>query len=190
MSFKIDARGSKDQRTLYQYCTELYPKYEVIYEYLIPDLNQRIDIYIPLLGIAIEYHGIQHYKLISHFHKNVEDFLYALKLDKKKAEYLEEHGIKLVVVPYDKMVNNSKELSDLIKNTEYPDIEFKPFSNISEKEVEFKKDQKLKRQSLYNSQKDKYKEDPEDRKERLKTEKKKRKEQYLKFKERDKKHKD
>ena len=189
MSFKVDERGSKDQRTLYQYCAELYPKYEIIYEYAIPELNQRIDIFIPVLGIAIEYNGIQHYKFTEHFHKNVEDFFYGVKLDKKKADYLEEHGVKLVVVPYDRMVKDSKELYDLIQKIEYPETEFKPFSNISEKEIEFKTEQKTKRQNLYKSQKEKYQEDPELKKARLKKEKEKRHEQYLKMKESSKKHK-
>ena len=34
---------------------ELYPQYEIVYEFPLVELGQRIDIYIPQLGIALEY---------------------------------------------------------------------------------------------------------------------------------------
>ena len=34
---------------------ELYSQYEIIYEFPLYELGQRIDIYIPNLGIAIEF---------------------------------------------------------------------------------------------------------------------------------------
>lgn len=54
MSYRIDDRGSKDQRILYDFLYELYPGQDVIYEYMLYELNQRIDLYIPHLAIAIE----------------------------------------------------------------------------------------------------------------------------------------
>lgn len=55
MSYKVDQRGSKDQRILYDYLTELYPNLQVVYEYPLYELGQRIDLYIPNLALAIEY---------------------------------------------------------------------------------------------------------------------------------------
>ena len=74
MSYKVDQRGSKNQRILYDWLIELYPSLEIIYEQPLYDLGQRIDLYIPSLGIAVEYQGEQHHKLVSHFHKSIEDF--------------------------------------------------------------------------------------------------------------------
>lgn len=54
MSYKVDQRGSKNQRILYDWLIELYPSLEIIYEQPLYDLGQRIDLYIPSLGIAIE----------------------------------------------------------------------------------------------------------------------------------------
>lgn len=183
MSFKIDERGSKDQRTLYNYLHSIYPQLEIVYEYFIPELGQRVDLYIPSLGIAVEYNGAQHYKFIPHFHSCEEDFFYSLKLDKKKQDFLYNQGVKLIIVPYNKMVTE-QELKTLIDNTEYPkDIPFTPFSDVSDSQTSFKESQKQKRKENYTSQKEKYKEDPELKKERLKKEKELRRQQYLKFKE-------
>lgn len=51
---KLDERGSKVQHELYNLLVEAYPQYNVVYEYPIGDLGQRIDLFIPALGIAIE----------------------------------------------------------------------------------------------------------------------------------------
>jgi len=50
----MDERGSKDQKIIYQYLKELYPTYEIIYEFQLYEIKQRIDIFIPYLGIAVE----------------------------------------------------------------------------------------------------------------------------------------
>ena len=55
MSKGVDGRGSKPQRLLYDYLIELYPSYHVIYEYPLYDVNQRVDLFIPAIGLAIEY---------------------------------------------------------------------------------------------------------------------------------------
>ena len=49
MSYKIDGRGSKDQKILYQMLHDIYPQYEIVYEFPLYELGQRIDIYIPNL---------------------------------------------------------------------------------------------------------------------------------------------
>ena len=57
----VDGRGSDSQRKFYDLLKEIYPIYDIIYEYDIGELGQRIDMFIPVLGIAIEYQGRQHY---------------------------------------------------------------------------------------------------------------------------------
>ena len=60
-----------------------------------------IDLYIGLLKLAVEVGGQQHYSYSSLFHKDKLDFLRQQKRDREKAEYLDEHGIKLIVLKYD-----------------------------------------------------------------------------------------
>lgn len=55
MSETIDGRGSKDQVILFEYLKELYPTQKVYYEFLIYELNIRLDVYIPYLGLAFEF---------------------------------------------------------------------------------------------------------------------------------------
>lgn len=50
----VDGRGSKDQRLLFDMLKELYPKLDIVYEFPLYDLNQRLDLFIPVLGLAIE----------------------------------------------------------------------------------------------------------------------------------------
>lgn len=54
MSTYIDGRGSEPQRLLYNFLKELYPSQKLHYEFYVEELNQRIDLYLPYLGIAIE----------------------------------------------------------------------------------------------------------------------------------------
>lgn len=118
--YKVDERGSSDQRLLYQYLSELYPTQKIIYEFPLHEIHQRIDIYIPYLGIAIEYNGRQHYEYVEHFHKDLSGFHSSKLLDSKKYNFLVEKGIKLVYIPFDQMVDNKEELLALIENTPYP----------------------------------------------------------------------
>ena len=114
MSTYVDGRGSEPQRLLYSYLKELYPTQTIHYEFLIDELNQRIDIYLPYLGIAIEFDGIQHSEYTPFFHKDYSDFNLGKLLDRKKSDFLIERGIKLVRIPHNKMVKSSQELKDLI----------------------------------------------------------------------------
>lgn len=184
MSYQTDGRGSKDQKILYDYLYELYPNYDVVYEFMLHELNQRIDLYIPEIAIAVEYHGRQHYEFVAHFHKNVEEFKRAQKMDQQKAEYLYMHGIKLIEVPYNAMVNSAEELKNLIDDQDYPlNIEAKPLPTISENRKDFLESQRQKRKESYEKQKEFYKESAEDKSERLKLQKKLRQEKYKKLKE-------
>ena len=183
MSYKVDQRGSKDQRILYDFVSELYPNTQIVYEQPLADLGQRIDIFIPNLAIAIEYNGIQHYKFVEHFHRTLENFEYQLKLDIQKREYLLLRGIKVIDIPYDQMVSTKEELATLIQTTPYPDFPYQPFADKSESQETYKKTLKAKRQNDYKSKKESFKEDPEKRKERLTKEKQFRKERYNKIKE-------
>jgi len=138
----MDERGSKDQKIIYQYLKELYPAYEIIYEFQLYEIKQRIDIFIPYLGIAVEYNGRQHYEYVEHFHRDMNGFNLSKFLDNKKQEYLYEKGIKIIYIPYNEMVNSKEELQTLIEKTPYPDFEYTLLE-----EININKKQELKKQS-------------------------------------------
>lgn len=70
----------------------------------------RIDYFVEELGLAVEYHGKQHYEYIPFFHDkahkkyapSLED---CQKRDKLKSDYLKTKGIELVVWRYDEPVS-------------------------------------------------------------------------------------
>lgn len=164
---------------------ELYPQYEIVYEFPLVELGQRIDIYIPQLGIALEYQGRQHSHLVSHFHKSVEDFKYQLKLDQQKKEYLYLRGIKVIYIEFDAMVKSSEDLKKIIDETSYPDgIEFNPLPLITEVQEETKN--KLRAVRKESMKRYVVEEDYNKRKERLDKERQIRKERYKKWKEQNK----
>lgn len=183
MSYKVDDRGSKDQKILYQYLHDIYKGYEIVYEYPLYELNQRIDIYIPNLALAFEYHGRQHFDFVEHFHKNIEGFKESLRRDQQKREYLLLHGIKLIEIPYNNMVKDKEELLEIIQKTPYPSFSFNPIPTESDSEVSFKEKEKKKRQDKYKESKSFFEEDVDKKKERLEKEKQFRKERYRKMKE-------
>lgn len=67
-----------------------------------PDTNKhlRIDAYYTEHNIAVEFHGIQHYEFVKHFHQNIEVFEYKKNLDKIKKELIISHEIKYIEIPY------------------------------------------------------------------------------------------
>ena len=74
-----------------------------VFEQGSPDFlgNQRYDVWIPSLNLAIEYNGKQHYEYVGFFHKNGEDDLIKQKeRDINKRNVSKKNGIKLVEIPY------------------------------------------------------------------------------------------
>lgn len=150
----VDGRGSKDQRIIYEYLLELYPYQNVVYEYYIPSINQRIDIFIPSLGIAVEYSGRQHSEYVEHFHRGMEGYLKGRELDRKKIDHLKEIGAKLIIIYYNNMVNSSEELKTIIDNTPYPETEYELGEDVKSSKRLFLDEQKKRRKELYKKQKE------------------------------------
>lgn len=145
----VDNRGSYDQRVLYSMLKELYPAYEIVYEFQLPN-GQRFDLFIPALGIAVEYQGAQHYKFTEHWHKDINGFINQKRGDIVKAELSEQNGIKLVTIDYNKMILDSKELKEIIDSTPYPDAEYNPFfAEEKKKEDPYKEKMKQRRKEAY-----------------------------------------
>lgn len=91
----INKKDSKIALELKKY----YKKFNsgiVEYKILVnPDTGRFLpfDIYLPNENIYIEIQGEQHYKFISTFHVNVDNFEYSQYKDKLKKEFAEENGI-------------------------------------------------------------------------------------------------
>jgi hypothetical protein len=93
----------RSQAELADLVTQLFP--DTCREHSPPWLKgQRLDIYVPSLRIAIEYHGVQHYQAVDHFGGQA-----ALRLtearDKRKAEACREQGVRLIEWPYTEQIS-------------------------------------------------------------------------------------
>lgn len=119
-----DGRISKFHRQIYDWVSELYPNFTIEMEKVIPSTNQRIDIFIELLNLAIECDGTFHDNSSSFFVKDEFQWQDIVQRDKKKESMLEEHGIKLVRIPYNHKLKSSKDLVDYIDSIDYPDIPY------------------------------------------------------------------
>ena len=75
--------------------------------------SQRFDVYIPDFMLAIEYQGIQHYKVIDFFggEKGFEEIQ---RRDKKKLSLAELNGVKIEYIKYDE--NITEKVNEIIKN--------------------------------------------------------------------------
>jgi hypothetical protein len=68
----------------------------------------RFDFYLPETGMAIEFHGKQHYKYHKHFHKTIEEFEQRKRRDILKKEYCVMNGIEYLEIKWNKIkhINN------------------------------------------------------------------------------------
>lgn len=60
----------------------------------------ELDCYNEKLKLAVEMNGCQHYKYPNIFHKTHHEFKEQVRRDKLKIELCKEHGVHLIVVPY------------------------------------------------------------------------------------------
>lgn len=60
----------------------------------------ELDLYNEELGIAIEYHGEQHYKYVRRFHNSPSDYESQVRRDNYKLDICEENGVYVITVPY------------------------------------------------------------------------------------------
>lgn len=94
----------KSQTLLYNKLVERFPNLDILFEVtnkIVPWLEeQRFDIYIPLLNIAIEYNGKQHYVPIDHF-GGVLSFENTLYRDELKKQKCKNNNCLLLEVKYD-----------------------------------------------------------------------------------------
>ncbi len=77
---------------------------EMLWNYRHPDINHSsrnnqkisLDIFIPSLNLAVEYHGMQHYQTMGIFGNNSD----RKKRDTEKRELCSRYGITLIEIPF------------------------------------------------------------------------------------------
>ena len=111
-----DERISKFQRQIYDWLRELYPSFSMELEKHIPKTNQRIDIYIENLTLAVECDGIQHFKPVGFYVKTIEQWDKMIESDKIKNKVLEEAGITVLRIPYNHKLKSAEDLKTLINS--------------------------------------------------------------------------
>ena len=90
------------QRWLFLKTEELFPDMEIIEDFFHEELTRlsgnpvQFDLFIPQINIALEYHGIQHYKELPSF-GSIE--LYNER-DLEKEKLCESHNLPLIIIPY------------------------------------------------------------------------------------------
>ena len=152
MSKIEDGRVSKFQRQIYDWLVELYPTLGVEMEKLIPSTNQRIDIFIPFLNIAVECDGTFHDTPDSFYVKDQEAWADIIERDKRKEHDLHHHGIKLIRIPYKHKMKSSEDLSVLMSEIPESTIEYNPDifeSKVNVAEEKFKSKIKTLRKESY-----------------------------------------
>lgn len=201
-----DNRVSKFQRQIYDWLKELYPSFKIELEKLIPSTNQRIDIYIHQLQLAIECDGTFHDKPSFFFVKTIEQWKDIIARDKLKNSTLSKYDVDLIRIPYNHKMKSSQDLGILIdefysSKESFNFIDEDIFTDkFKEKEKEFFKEFNQYSKEKYQrfKESDEYKENKIQKNQKLKelrqeqyqknkdTLKQKRQEQYKKFKERQK----
>lgn len=68
-----------------------------------PETGRRLtlDCYCHELGIALDYHGKQHYVYPNNYHRTIEEFHTQQRRDKLKQDLCDTLGVYYIVVPYD-----------------------------------------------------------------------------------------
>ena len=109
-----DNSVSKFQRQIYDWLKELYPSFKIELEKLIPSTNQRIDIYVHQLQLAIECDGSFHDKPTFFFVKTIEQWNDIISRDKLKTNTLSKYDVDLIRIPYNHKLKSSTDLGILI----------------------------------------------------------------------------
>jgi hypothetical protein len=87
---------------------EKFPTIQILEEIPIPVRRSEsyfLDFYIPMLKLAIEVHGEQHYQFNSFYHNSKLDFIRSQKRDREKKEWCLANNISFIELPY----NENKE---------------------------------------------------------------------------------
>jgi len=81
-----------------------YPTVAFIEEVGIPVRRGQtlyLDFFSPLLNLAVEAHGEQHYKFVQHFHGSRMNWARHRRRDAEKKEWCENNNITIIELPFD-----------------------------------------------------------------------------------------
>jgi len=81
-----------------------FPTLQTLEEVPIPVRRSEVlylDFYLPMLKLAVEVHGEQHFKFVAFYHNNQLGFIKAQKRDREKQEWCEINNIQYVALPFD-----------------------------------------------------------------------------------------
>lgn len=98
----------------------IYPSLKLAEEVHIPGLKtpMYLDFFMPLMKIAVEVQGEQHYKFNSFFHVNKMEFFQAKSRDRMKKSWCELNDISIVELPYNETEEQWEErLSNVFRTT-------------------------------------------------------------------------
>lgn len=110
---------SKGEEQLLAILKERFPKYAIWRNYHIGE-NLSVDLYIPLLNIAIEFDGIQHFERVQFFHPTEKDFAEQQERDARKDAICEELHINLVRIPYYSELDSETLLAQINNSIKWP----------------------------------------------------------------------
>ncbi len=82
---------------------ECFPTIQFLEEVPIPVRRSEsyyLDFYIPMLRMAIEVHGEQHFKFVPFYHNNLLGFIKSQKRDREKKEWCEINNINYIEFPH------------------------------------------------------------------------------------------
>jgi len=116
----VGSRGSRGKRSSYHKAARKllqrkFNGYQILEEMKVQGASTRtlyLDFFIPVLDIAVEVHGEQHYKFIKHFHKNRTGYINALKRDRLKKEWCEFNGLDYIVFKFSEQVEWENQIDD------------------------------------------------------------------------------
>ncbi len=106
---------SEGQYRLRRTIQKLFPGYCIYEDFVLPGHRMSVDFFVPGLGFAFEFDGIQHNKINSFFHKTKQDFKNQQTRDKLKEKWCEINNFTLVRTGNDNIT--PEELSFLIKGS-------------------------------------------------------------------------
>lgn len=103
-------RGSRGEQLVKGYLDQYQINYK--FGYVIPDLMDKkrlhFDFWLPQYNVAIEYDGVQHYRVTQFKYSDNQESNFAVtkKHDKMKDQYCKDKGINLIRIPYYEDVND------------------------------------------------------------------------------------
>jgi hypothetical protein len=110
--------GWISEKRLLKLIREQFPEQKIIYQFRADWLRkQSIDIYLPGLGIAVEYQGEQHFKPISLFGGS-EAYSRTIERDAAKAKLCQQHDIKLIYFRFDEHITGESVRSKIMAKAE------------------------------------------------------------------------